>query len=63
LQEILGHDRLAAKEIHLNLSPEDIIREFHSKWQVLSGDSYVVTGPSWEIFITLEISVSLFKYF
>jgi integrase/recombinase XerD len=32
LQEILGHDRLATTEIYLNLSPEDVIREFHSKW-------------------------------
>ena len=32
LQEILGHDRLATTDIYLNLSPEDVIREFHSKW-------------------------------
>jgi integrase/recombinase XerD len=32
LQEILGHDRLATTEIYLNLSPEDVIREFHQKW-------------------------------
>lgn len=32
LQEILGHDRLATTEIYLNLSPEEVIREFHSKW-------------------------------
>jgi integrase/recombinase XerD len=32
LQEILGHDRLATTEIYLNLSPEDVIREFHRKW-------------------------------
>jgi integrase/recombinase XerD len=32
LQEILGHDRLATTEIYLNLSPEDVIREFHTKW-------------------------------
>jgi integrase/recombinase XerD len=32
LQEILGHDRLATTEIYLNLSPEDVIREFHNKW-------------------------------
>jgi hypothetical protein len=30
--EILGHDRLATTEIYLNFSPEDVIREFHSKW-------------------------------
>jgi integrase/recombinase XerD len=32
LQEILGHDRLATTEIYLNLSPEDVIREFYNKW-------------------------------
>lgn len=32
LQELLRHDRLACTEIYLNLSPEDVIREFHSKW-------------------------------
>jgi integrase/recombinase XerD len=32
LQEILGHDRLTTTEIYLNLSPEDVIREFYSKW-------------------------------
>ncbi len=32
LQEILGHDRLATTEIYLNLSPEDVISEFHRKW-------------------------------
>jgi len=32
LQEILGHDRLATTEIYLNLSPEDVINEFHRKW-------------------------------
>jgi integrase/recombinase XerD len=32
LQDILGHDRLATTEIYLNLSPEDVIREFRSKW-------------------------------
>jgi len=29
---LLGHDWLATTEIYLNLSPEDVIREFHSKW-------------------------------
>lgn len=33
LQEILGHDRLATTEIYLNLSPEEVIREFYGKWQ------------------------------
>lgn len=32
LQKILGHDRLTTTEIYLNLSPEEAIREFHSKW-------------------------------
>src|SRR5918992_13638 len=32
LQDILGHDRLATTEIYLNLSPEEVIREFRSKW-------------------------------
>jgi len=32
LQTLLGHDRLTNTEIHLNLSPEDIIREFLNKW-------------------------------
>ena len=32
LQMILGHDRLATTEIYMNLSPEDVIREFREKW-------------------------------
>ena len=32
LQEIMGHDRLATTEIYLNLSPEEVIREFYGKW-------------------------------
>ncbi len=32
LQEIMGHDRLATTEIYLNLSPEEVIREFNGKW-------------------------------
>jgi integrase/recombinase XerD len=32
LQRLLGHDRLTTTEIYLNLSPEDVIREFHQKW-------------------------------
>ncbi len=32
LQRLLGHDRLTTTEIYLNLSPEDVIREFQSKW-------------------------------
>ena len=31
LQRLLGHDRLAT-EIYLNLSPEEVIREFREKW-------------------------------
>jgi integrase/recombinase XerD len=32
LQQLLGHDRLTTTEIYLNLSPEDVIREFREKW-------------------------------
>ena len=32
LQRLLGHDHLATTEIYLNLSPEEVIREFHQKW-------------------------------
>lgn len=32
LQRLLGHDRLATTEIYLNLSPEEVIREFQAKW-------------------------------
>jgi len=32
LQEVLGHDHLATTEIYLNLSPEDVIREYRDKW-------------------------------
>jgi integrase/recombinase XerD len=32
LQEILGHDHLTTTEIYLNLSPEDVIREYKAKW-------------------------------
>jgi len=32
LQHILGHDHLTTTEIYLNLSPEDVCREFTSKW-------------------------------
>jgi len=32
LQRLLGHDRLATTEIYLNLSPEDVIREYLEKW-------------------------------
>ena len=32
LQRILGHDRLTTTEIYLNLSPEEVLREFREKW-------------------------------
>ncbi len=32
LQELLGHDHLSTTEIYLNVSPEEVIREFQSKW-------------------------------
>ena len=32
LQYLLGHDRSTTTEIYMNLSPEDAIREFQSKW-------------------------------
>lgn len=32
LQKILGHDRLTTTEIYLNMSPEQVLDEFHSKW-------------------------------
>ncbi len=32
LQRLLGHDRLTTTEVYLNLAPEDVIREFQSKW-------------------------------
>ncbi|NOY48045.1 MAG: site-specific integrase [Chlorobi bacterium] len=32
LQRLLGHDRLVTTEIYLNLSPEEVIREFKEKW-------------------------------
>jgi integrase/recombinase XerD len=31
LQRLLGHDRLATTEIYLNLSPEEVVREFRKK--------------------------------
>jgi integrase/recombinase XerD len=31
LQRLLGHDRLTATEIYLNLSPEEVLREFREK--------------------------------
>ena len=32
LQRLLGHDHLTTTEIYLNLSPEDVIREYREKW-------------------------------
>lgn len=32
LQRLLGHDHLTTTEIYLNLSPEEVIREFRAKW-------------------------------
>ena len=32
LQRLLGHDHLTTTEIYLNLSPEEVVREFQSKW-------------------------------
>ena len=32
LQRLLGHDRLTTTEIYLNLSPEQVLREFQEKW-------------------------------
>jgi integrase/recombinase XerD len=32
LQRLLGHDRLTTTETYLNLSPEDVVREFREKW-------------------------------
>jgi integrase/recombinase XerD len=32
LQRLLGHDRLTTTEIYLNLSPEEMVREFREKW-------------------------------
>lgn len=32
LQRLLGHDRLTTTEIYLNLSPEEVVREFQQKW-------------------------------
>lgn len=32
LQRLLGHEYLGTIQIYLNLSPEDVIGEFHRKW-------------------------------
>ena len=33
LQEFLGHDHLGATEIYLNLSPEQALTKFFTKWE------------------------------
>lgn len=47
LQEILGHGRLATSEIHQNLSQEDIIYEFHSKWYGDRWEQQRCNNPNW----------------
>jgi integrase/recombinase XerD len=32
LQRLLGHEHLATTKIYLNLSPEEVMREFREKW-------------------------------
>ena len=32
LQKVLGHDHLTTTQIYLNMSPEDILREYEEKW-------------------------------
>lgn len=32
LMSLMGHDHLSTTEIYLNMSPEDIIKEFKEKW-------------------------------
>jgi integrase/recombinase XerD len=32
LQRLLGHDRLTTTEVYLNLSLEEVVREFREKW-------------------------------
>jgi integrase/recombinase XerD len=32
LQRVFGHDRLTTMESYLNLSPEEVLREFREKW-------------------------------
>jgi len=31
-QRLLGHEYLATTQIYLNLSPEEVLGEFHRKW-------------------------------
>ena len=32
LQALLGHDRIATTEVYMNVSPEDVVKEFRDKW-------------------------------
>ncbi len=32
LQRLLSHDRLTTTELYLNLSAEEVLREFREKW-------------------------------
>lgn len=32
LQALLGHDRIGTTEIYMNVSPEDVVKEFREKW-------------------------------
>ena len=32
LQALLGHDRITTTEIYMNVSPEDVVKEFRDKW-------------------------------
>jgi integrase/recombinase XerD len=32
LQRLLSHGRLTTTEVYLNLSPEEVVREFREKW-------------------------------
>ena len=32
LQKTLGHDHLTTTEVYLNMSPEDVLREYETKW-------------------------------
>jgi hypothetical protein len=29
---VLGHDHLTTTQIYLNMSPEDVLREYEEKW-------------------------------
>jgi integrase/recombinase XerD len=40
LQALLGHESFATTQKYLNLAPEDVIREFHHKWDRPARHSY-----------------------